>query len=298
VDSDYSYAAPRLGFVWRPTVAVAVRASAGGGFAEAPLSYLIGSSSVPNCSNGIYCTVTLTNLRLQPEKSFAFDAGTDIRLPRNVILSFDVYHSNLYGQLYNSTSITGAYLGLPLYSTQYGNLGESRYEGILLDVRHDVPHGPYWSLSGGLTRGYVVSVPAGFYNTATCQNCINLNVVPNINFNGTFAASIPYAQGLGVIGYRWNPERYIDIEGTYYGNNNTYFHPAFVELDGHIGYPITRNMSLLVTFRNITGLYDGPVQVFTANNFRGAPTTNGLPYPLYGEQYGPRTVILTTNVNL
>jgi hypothetical protein len=311
VDSNYTYAAPRLGFVWRPTAAIAVRAAAGGGFAEAPLTDLVGSYA-PFCSGGI-CTVTSPNLNLQPEKSFGFDLGTDIKLPRNTVLSFDVYRTNLYGQLYNSTTSSGSCPscgGLPLYITQYGNLGESRYEGILLDVRHTVPHGTYWSLSGGLTRGYVVSVPAGFYNGITYQppsynpvvtpNSANLNVVPGANFNGTFTngASVPYAQGLGTLGYRWNADKYVDLVGTYYGNNNTYFRPAFVELDGHIGYPLTRNVSLVVTFRNITGIYDSPYQIDTPSSLSGAPTISGLPYVLYGEMYGPRTILVTSNLRL
>jgi hypothetical protein len=71
-----------------------------------------------------------------------------------------------------------------------------------------------------------------------------------------------------------------------------------VELDGHIGYPLTKNVSLLLTFRNITGIYDGSYQIVTPGNLSGAPTVSGLPYVLYGEMYGPRTVILTTNVRL
>jgi len=301
-DQRYSYAAPRLGFIWRPTAAVAVRAAAGGGFAEAPLNDLAGFNGIFNY--GAYYVQDKQNLNLQPEKSFGFDLGTDIRLRRNMVLSFDVYRSNLYGQIYNSTSLTGTYLGAPLYTTEYGNLGISRYEGILLDVRHDVPQGLYWSLSGGLTRGYLVSVPTGFYNTAggTCvlstgAYCQNLTVVPNINFNGQFATSIPYSQGLGVFGYRWSQEKYLNLTMTYYGNNNTYFRPAFAEFNGNIGYPVTKNMSLLVTFRNITGVYDGPTQTFSAANLSGAPTITGLPYPLYGEEYGPRTIILTMDIH-
>jgi outer membrane receptor protein involved in Fe transport len=308
VDANYTYAAPRLGFVWRPTAAVAVRAAAGGGFAEAPLGDLVGSNA-PSCFGAPVCAVTSPNLNLQPEKSFGFDLGTDIKLPRNTILSFDVYHTNLYGQLYESATTNGSCPtcgGAPLVVTQYGNLGESRYEGILVDLRHTVPHGTYWSLSGGLTRGYVVSVPTGFYNGTTgypytpCTDCANLNVVPGVNFNGTFTngVSVPYAQGLGTLGYRWSAYKYVDLVGTYYGNNNTYFRPAFVELDGHIGYPLTRNVSLLVTFRNITGIYDGAYQIWSPGNFSGAPTISGLPYVLYGEMYGPRTVLLTSNVRL
>jgi len=312
IDKHYTYAAPRLGFVWRPSTTIAVRAAAGGGFAEAPLNDLIGTNGVPqpnDPTSPTYYTVTLTNLALRPETSFAFDLGTDIRLHRSTTLSFDVYRSNLYGQVYNASTLTGTYTGpagtLPLYTTQYGNLGVSRYEGILLDLRHDVPHGLYWTLSGGLTRGYVVSLPGGFYNTAggTCTratgaNCTNVTVVPNINFDGCFAASIPYAQGLGKIGYRWNSEKFIDLVGTYYGSNNTYYRPAFAEFDGHIGYPVTKNASLLLTFRNITGIYDSPLNILAASNFSGAPTITGAPYALYSEMYGPRTAILTMNVHM
>lgn len=311
-DERYTYTAPRLGFVWRPTAAIAIRAAAGGGFAEAPLGDLVGSNGVPqpnSLTSPNFYTVSLTNLNLRPETSFAFDLGTDIRLHRGVVLSFDVYRSNLYGQLYTSSTLTGTYTGsagtLPLYTTQFGNLSKSRYEGVLLDLSHDIPHGIYWSLSGGLTRGYVVSVPPGFYNqpgqicnVATNTNCTNQTVVPNINFNGTFAASIPYAQGLGRLGYRWNPEKYVDLVGTYYGNNNTYFRSAFVEFDGDVGYPITKNASLLVAFRNITGIYDNPLQIYSPSDLSGAPTISGLPYVLHGEMYGPRTVILTLGVRL
>jgi len=308
-DARYSYAAPRLGFIWRPTASVAIRAAAGGGFAEAPLSDLVGSNGACTIS-ATTCNITLKNLNLQPEKSSAFDVGTDVRLRHDTILSFDLYRANLFGQIYNSTTFTGVgtcpgNLTAQCYVTQYGNLGHSRFEGILLDVRHNVPRGLYWSLSGGLTRGYLVSVPAAFYssvggtcNPSTGTNCQNLTVVPNVNFNGQFAASIPYAQGLGTLGYRWNGDKYINLVATYYGNNNTYFRPAFVEWDGHVYFPLTKHTSLLATFRNITGIYDNTVQMFSPSSLSGAPTISGLPYPLYGEEYGPRTVILTMNVAL
>jgi outer membrane receptor protein involved in Fe transport len=313
IDTRYSYAAPRLGFVWRPSPAVSVRAAAGGGFAEAPLSDLVGSNGTPFCLGGS-CSVTLTNTSLQPEKSFSFDLGTDIRLHRNTVFSLDVYRSNLYGQLYHSTSFTGTCPtcgGLPLYITQYGNLGVSRYEGVLIDLRHDAPRGVYWALSGGLIRGYLVSVPNGFYGNASgpCDfataktpngsRCPNLAVVPNVNFNGAFTGvNVPYSQALGKLGYRWSAEKYADLVGTYYGNNNTYNRPAFVELDGHVGYSLSRNLSLLMTFQNITGIYDGSIQTFAAENLSAAPVVAGLPYALYGEEFGPRTVLLTAQLHL
>lgn len=310
-DADYSYSAPRLGFVWRPTENIAFRAAAGGGFAEAPLKDLVGSNGLPqpnSSTSPTFYTVSFQNLGLQPEKSFGFDVGADIRFPHNTIVSLDVYRSNLFGQIYSSTALAGTFTGsagtLPLYVTEFGNLGESRYEGILLDARHETPRGVYWTVSGGLTRGYVVSLPAGFYNTAgsTCNTatnagCKNQTVVPNINFNGTFAAAIPYAQGLGSIGYRWNRERFVNLIATYYGNNNTYYRPAFVELDANAGIPLMKDSSLLFTLRNITGVYGGGVQLLGGSVLTGAPTIAGQPQALYQQNYGPRTLVLTLKVN-
>lgn len=311
-DRSYPYSAPRLGIVWRPSPWIAIRGSAGGGFAEPPLNNLIGTNGTPQPNSRTaptFYTVTLTNLGLRPETSFGFDIGGDVRLRNGTIISLDAYRSNLYGQMYRSSSLNGTYTGtvgtLPLYASQFGNLGVSRYEGVLLDAHYDPSHGTFWSLAGGLTRGYVVSVPTGFYNAAgsTCNlatgvGCSNLTVVPNVNFNGTFAASIPYAQGLATVGYRWEPEKYIDLVGTYYGNNNTYFRPAFLELDGNAAYPINRQLSLLLTYRNITGVYDGPLLTIAPSVLTGASTITGPPSALFGEMYGPRTLILTARIHM
>src|SRR6185437_14598415 len=121
VDARYTYAAPRLGFVWRPTASVAIRAAAGGGFAAAPLYNLVGSTGTPDCSSGTFCSQTIENLSLRPETSFAYTVGTDIRLRRDTILSFDVYEATLHGQFYNSTTTLPTCStcgGLPLFVKQ------------------------------------------------------------------------------------------------------------------------------------------------------------------------------------
>jgi outer membrane receptor protein involved in Fe transport len=236
------------------------------------------------------------NLNLKPEKSFGFDIGTDMRLKRDTVLSFDVYRTNLYGQFFSSVTLAGTHNGLPLYISQTGNLSQSRYEGINLDLRHDASRGIYWHAAMGLTRAYVVSVPVGFYNSLFCNNCNNTYIVPGINFDGQFQSTVPYANGGATIGYRWTPGKYIDISPTYYGNNNPFFEPAFLEFDAHAGYPLTKNVSLNATFRNITGIYGQSYQFLSPT--LGAPniTASGLPpYPLYGLPIGPRSVIVTAS---
>jgi hypothetical protein len=122
--------------------------------------------------------------------------------------------------------------------------------------------------------------------------------VPGANFNGAYSAAVPYANASVQIGYRWRPGKYVDISSTYYGNNNPYFEPAFVEFDGHIGYPLTKNVSLLATFKNITGIYDQSIQVYNPAYaipvIQGAPP-NSYPGAALTLPYGPRTVIVTAS---
>jgi len=299
-NSTFSYSAPRIGVVWHASRDTVIRAAAGGGYALPPLSFLVGSSFI--CNIGPYYYESKPNLNLEPEKSFGFDLGADIRLHHDTVVSLDLYRTNLYGQFYASTTLTGMYLGLPLYTSEEGNLAQSRYEGINVEITHDVAHGIYWHGAIGLTRGYVVSVPPGFYNDPLSgPNSINTGIVPGINFDGQSTSglpAVPYANGSAQFGYRWSPQKYVDLSPTYYGKDNAYLQPAFLELDAHASYPLTKNVSLLATFRNITGAYDGDNQILSASPILGAPTVTGMPYPLYGLPYGPRTVIVTAHVQL
>jgi hypothetical protein len=315
VTSTAPYSAPRVSAVWRANSNTSVRLAAGGGFALPQLGELVSTNSIM-CGTTVpatACFQSLDNLNLAPEKSFGINLGADMRLHHNTVLSFDLYRTNLYGQIFqgsNEETYSGSLCSSPpcqLFTTQYNNLGESRYEGINIDIRHDVPKGIYWHGELGLTRAYVVSLPAGFYNTAgsTCSaatyttTCQDTYIVPGINFDGQYQSTVPYAKGSAQIGYRWSPGKYVDLEPTYYGNNNAYFQPAFVEFDAHAGYLLTKNVSLLATFSNITGIHGQAIQSFSPFGIAlTAPTTVGVPYGEFGLPYGPRTVIVTANIHL
>jgi outer membrane receptor protein involved in Fe transport len=302
----FPYSAPRFSAVWRANSNVAIRAAAGGGFALPPITQLVGENGTPYCVGG-YCYVSITNLNLKPEESFGFDVGTDVRFHRDTVLSFDLYNTNLYGQFFASSNVQGTCPtcgGLPLIVTENQNLSQSRFQGIIFDLRHDPVRGMYWHAALGLTRGYVVNVPAGFYNNPAqaCTNCANTYVVPGINFDGADQGTVPYANGTGLIGYRWSPEKYVDLAPSYYGNNNTYFQRAFVEIDAHAAYPLTKNISLLAAFRNITGIYDQAYQTYSPTSevpLEGSAAPSTAPSPiLFGIPYGPRTIVVTAKVSL
>ena len=299
---SFPYSAPRLGLVWHKSANIAVRAAAGGGYALPPLTDLLGGVNVtPTCSAGI-CNVSQANVSLKPEKSFGFDVGTDIRLQRYTTLSLDLYRTNLFGQFFDTTT-AGSYSGpacstppCVLYTSQYNNMQQSRYQGLNFNIQGTPPSGVYWQASLGLTRAFIVSVPGGFYSDGTCPHteCTNLYVIPGINFNGESAlAAVPYANGIAKLGYKWSGGSYLDLSPSYYGNGNAYFRRAFIELDAHGGITLEHNVSLLATFRNVTGVYGENYQVYTPS--LGAPTVSGAPYPLFGLPYGPRALIVTLN---
>jgi hypothetical protein len=275
-------------------------------------------NNIPVFSGPLYFR-NASNFNLQPEKAVAFDLGTDLRLRHNMMLSFDLFQANLQGQLYEYPAFDGTYNDgvhgtLPLFTNQFVNLSASRYQGLAVDLRRDAPLGFSWDVAGGLTRGYVISVPPAIYsnlvgpacNLTTGANCVNLTLVPGINFNGAFIAgagggssgAVPYAQAHGSLSYTWNTGRSVGLNVTYYGNNNSFYRSPFITLDGNVTYPVTKHVALALNFSNITGIYDGGIQAFGPANFTAAPVLAGLPYPLYAGEVGPRTAKLTLNVSL
>jgi outer membrane receptor protein involved in Fe transport len=296
-DSIMRYNAPRLGAVYRAGNDVAIRAAAGGGYAVPPIYELLGTNGAISCANGI-CSQTLTNLNLQPEKSFGLDIGADARFHGNTVLSADVYRTNLYGQIFPSQRNNGVFEGQPLIVTEYQNLNESIMEGTNLSIRRDVPRGVYWNFALGLTRGYIPSLPASFYLLPGCKTpCTNTTLIPGINFTGGDAPGrVPYANGNASLGYRWSPWKFAELSSTYVGNQNSYFVKPFVALDLRAGYPVSNNLSILGTYENLTCQDCALYATYSQSTVMGIPTVKGtVPWEGYPVVYSPRSLLLTLN---
>jgi hypothetical protein len=241
-----------------------------------------------------------------------------VRLRHDTVLSADVYRTDLYGQLFQSSNLDGTCSTnpvcsandspndpLPFYVDEYLNLTHSRFEGITLNIHRDVPHGIYWNAGLGLTRGYIISVPAGFYNAAgqTCNyatgvGCANTYAIANQNFT-YIPGNVAYANGSADLGYRWAAKKSLDVQANYLGNNNAYFQPAFLEFDAHASYPLAKNFALFATLTNITGIHDQNYQVSNGYNpIVAAPSIAGAEVPLNSAPYGPRTLTVTANIQL
>lgn len=299
----FPYSAPRFGAVWQANTNIAVRAAAGGGYALPPLYDL--SSYTFFCSSP-YCYLFGSNPLLKPETSFGLDLGTDVRLDRDTVISVDAYRTNLYGAYYSEEAVIPASVcgpmcgGFPLITSDYNNLSESRMEGINFEAHRNVPSGLYWTANMGLTRAYVVSVPAGFYDNPAlhCNNCVNQAIIPGLNYNTAAGdlGTIPYSTAYAEVGWRWRPGTFFGLAGTYYGPNNAYYTVRpFVEADARVGYAINPHVSLLVTLVNVTGVYDRSIQLSTPTYL--IPVLPNAP-PNFREPnvipYGPRAITVTT----
>jgi len=250
----------------------------------------------------------MTNVNLQPEHSFGWDVGADLRFHHNTVFSADIFRNNLFGQIFFSSQPNGTYnyLGqtLPLVVTQYRNLAYSIMEGINLDVHHDVPHGVYWHAGIGFTRGYIPHLDPSFYNSngGVCSatnlfDCQNLTILANINdTGGNTEARVPYSNVNLQIGYRWTPQKFIELSPKYYGKNNAYYLPAFAALDVHAGYPVNKDVTLYGPFQNVTGIHDELYAINSPSTIMGIPTLPGTPtWEALPAALGPRTFLLTLN---
>ncbi|HEY1728728.1 MAG TPA: TonB-dependent receptor [Candidatus Baltobacteraceae bacterium] len=274
-----SYDAPRLGITWRPQSDLSARFSAGASIAPPVLTTMVGTSTSPSANSvtsPTYYEQYLTNANLRPETAFGYDGGLDYRL-RNagIVTSFDIYTTNIINQFFTATTLTGADNGLPLYTAENENLGHARYEGVELSLAHNPQRGFFWSASAALMRAAPYDLPPGFYNQPGMPLSTNLGIISGHNWTGVqgdaLNVSIPYSVGNAGIGWRDTRSDFLRFDANYYGNNNQYYQPAFVEIDASAGIPLAPRTQLIVSVTNLTNIHSFPYTI-QANGYNGGVT--------------------------
>jgi Carboxypeptidase regulatory-like domain/TonB dependent receptor/TonB-dependent Receptor Plug Domain len=311
-DSTHSFVGPRFGMTWRADNATSVRLAAGSSIAPAYV-YLLTNPAGPPIPNDQgdpqYYTQNLNSGDVQPETAFGYDLGADHRVG-GIVLSSDIYLTTLHGQFLQSETLAGTFASnnviqnagvqLPLYDVKTSNLGTSKYYGFELSADKETANGLGGRASLSLTRAYVVSVPAGFYNTASGAFTTNLGVIPGVNFqpngatyNGLAPARVPYAQGYGELNF--NSERSVLAKSalgvTYYGNNNAYNEPPFFVLHVALDFRLGKATTLALVADNLTGQYNTPY--YTLYEGIPVPLANGQLGSTDAGNYGPTTYRIT-----
>lgn len=284
--ANSSHFDPRLGLTYQPNPHTIFRLAAGSAIAPPYLSILsanatAGAVSVDTTTN--VATVKLNNGNLLPETAAAIDLGADVLIQKpSIYVSADLYQTNLFNHFINTYQSLGTcgsntaglncgangHPSTPLYSSQWFNLNNARFEGVELSVKRIVDHGLNFSFSGAIQHAYAYNLPACFYGFSTttgqCGYYQNLGIIPGQNFtaNGgnpvtgygytSFSnQSIPYLQGHAEVSYQWTSGIYASIGTTLYGKNNSYAEPPFSIAYATVRVPLSSTLSFQITGDNI-----------------------------------------------
>ncbi len=304
-DSSHSYNEPRAALTWHPSSDTIYRLSAGGSVAPPYISLV--SSGGPTWSQiigGVPAAGWLQNANngdINAETAFGYDLGMDHRIARATAFSVDFYFTQLHNLFLTQTSVvTGAAAtgcpNVPCEVSETANLGQARYEGIELAIKHVPQYGFGWRVQGSLQRAFTYNLPPYFYcagstnpttgvTTPPGPGCIyntNLAVLPNVNFggqptaiagapNGVAGARVPYALGYGEASWSGHFGQYYSIGLMYFGNNNSFNEAPFTVLSANGRFNINdHGTALQLSADNLTGAYANPYAGFF----------NGIPLPL------------------
>lgn len=297
----------RFALEYRPKADLAVRLSAGSAIAPPYVNLFGNYTQAPNVANGsTYATQRYSNSSIAPETAFGFDLGADYRLHDGItVVSADVYRTNLFNQFITGFTVptnltcgtspipcTGTFTGAtPIYYVENTNLNNSRYEGIEASIKHQVPIGFSYSLSGSVQHAFAYNLPPCFYgynSTGTgCANNTLLGVVPGNNFTGgqpgqgflntgyfggVSNQNIPYLQGNLELSYTFKNNAQVLFGDTLYGKNNSLNEPPFGLAYASLRYPLSRSLSVQISGDNIFAAYPGLFPI----------VGNGVPVPIAG----------------
>jgi hypothetical protein len=307
----------RLGLTYQFNPNTILRLAAGSAIAP-PYLYILsqnataGNVSVNTTTNT--ATVQLNNGTLLPETAAGIDLGADVRIPKpSIYVSADAYQTNLFNHFIETYQLIGTCgsnsAGLscgkegtsttPLYSEQWFNLNNSRFQGVELSIKRIVDTGLNFSVSGAIQHAYAYDLPKCFYglNTATgqCGYFLNLGIIPGQNFTANAGSpvsgygytsfsnqNIPYFQGNAEVSYHWGSGIYAALGATLYGKNNSFNEAPFSIAYATIRVPLSDTLSFQVSgdniFNSLNSLY--PILGGGVNApLAASPVFNGVTLP-------------------
>ncbi len=304
-NSSHTYNEPRVALTWQPDSNTSFRFSTGGSIAPPYISLI--SSGGPHFTQ-IIGGVPLAGYiedansgNVDAETAWGEDIGVDHRIQGATSVSADAYFTQLHNMFLTQTSTVPidpaqGCPNEPCEVSQTLNLGQARYEGVELALKHVPAFGLGWALQGSLQRAFTYNLPRYFYcagstnpitgvTTPPGPGCVyntNLAVLPEVNFggaptgltgspNGIGSARVPYALGYGELNWTGHYGQYYNLGATYYGNNNMFDEPPFFVLSANLGFNIgDHGTRLQFSAYNLTDVYGNPYVGFF----------NGIPLPL------------------
>ncbi len=313
-ESTHSEIDPRLGYTHRMHGGDAiVRFDMGGSVTPPAFNALSGVDQTPASvyrPGATSLTVTQNAGTLKPETSWGYDVGSDVRIDRSTVASFDAYLTNVRDQLVTTVTPFGTFAPpgssatIPVYASASANAGNSRFYGLELSVRRDAPRGFGYIAQGALVRAYAYDVSPSLYATATTPFGTNLAIVPGANytstgtgFNGISNKAIPYAEGYAEVHYRTANGALMLFGETYYGNNNAYGVPAFTVANASVRAPVGAPRDHAALQVSVDNLFDvHGQQTIVTDGAIPVPLVNGKVGLVDALPFQPRTVRLSLHV--
>lgn len=315
---------PRLSLVFRPSAASSIRFAAGSSIAP-PFLGLLGAGGAlgpPQYDSTRNVALESTaNQNIKPETGFGYDLGADVRLHNGILVSGDVYLTNLFNRFFSDTIDTGLTCGqtnnctgsgwsasTPIFNQTNGNISNARFEGIELGISRTPAVGLGFALEGALNRGYYYNLPPNFYcsfvvtastpcNASTYDQ--NVNIISGQNTNGISVGyydagisyngnmRIPYANGNLELNYTFPNQVYASFGETYYGKNNSLNRPPFFLGYATLRIPFSKMLAFQISGDNIFNAYPGILPVYGAGV--PIPLANGGVAATNGNVLGPAT---------
>lgn len=187
---------------------------------------------------------------LTAETSFGYDAGAEYRFRgETTTLSADLYRTTVRGAFFDSTLATPQ---LQLYT--WMNAPPMTHEGVEFALQQ------------------FKRVGLGFIAQASFVRSHAGDVAP---------LRVPYVQGYGEISYKWPRGSRASLGALYFGSNNAYARPAFVQFNANLELSLNDYSKLQFSVQNLGNVYPERLGVLV-------PAT----VPYVAGVVGPRTLRL------
>lgn len=238
----YSHYDPHVGFQYRYSPTLSLRATAGSSITQ-PYPALVsgfGSIVIPNAAAHNY-TNTVPNFNLKPETTMAYDAGFDFRLGDGSVFSLDAYHSTTHNVFISNNTTIAPVTGITTFSdTQFLQINTvngplQRQMGIEASWTNNPRVGFGWYESATLQRSFYDQLPSSLYLANTTP------FTGNFNITGVQIFGYPFFKSYSQVFYNGKVGEQYELGMDWEGQDNSTLGPAYLIFDGSLKYPIWHN---------------------------------------------------------
>jgi outer membrane receptor protein involved in Fe transport len=248
---EYSHYDPHLGFVFRPTRDISVRATAGSSISTPYASQLSGLTKITLASQGNpdgQNVITVPNPTLKPEEVVAFNLGADFRQANGAVFAADFFDDAVHNKWENfealdpnpPANIPQAPNGTLISETQ--NVALQVGEGVNFSYTDEPRIGFGYKVQGSLLRSYFQELPALVPGTATTP------------YDGEQRSGVPYSHGYAEVQYAGVANSLIRFGAEYNGSNNSYYVPAFFLFDATLRTRVANRTYFQLSAQNLSNV--------------------------------------------